>query len=48
MVTGKIGRVSRFDIIHECASDIARKMPGNDEPTYLNQCEQLLTALRLP
>jgi hypothetical protein len=47
MVTGKVGRDSRFDIIHQCASDIARKLPGKDRPTYLNACEQLLGALHL-
>jgi hypothetical protein len=43
----KVGKASRVDILHECASDLARKLPGKDQPAYLNSCEQLLSALRI-
>ena len=46
-VNAKVGRASRSDIIQECASDMARKLPGKDQPTYLNACEELLVALHL-
>lgn len=46
-VNGKVGRASRVDIVQGCAADLARKLPGKDQPTYLNACEQLLGALHL-
>jgi hypothetical protein len=29
-------------LVSDCASKIKKKLPGKDEPTYLNTCEELL------
>ncbi|MFZ5534032.1 MAG: hypothetical protein ACOY5H_11005 [Pseudomonadota bacterium] len=39
---------SRNDLLHLCEIDLRAKFPGANRPTYLNACEQLLAALRLP
>jgi len=38
----KISAESWSELVSECASDIKNKLPGKDEPTYLNTCEELL------
>jgi hypothetical protein len=43
-ISGRFGKDSRDEILHECASDIALKLPGKDQPTYLNACEELVDA----
>jgi hypothetical protein len=39
------GVLSRQEMLHQCASDIAKKLPGADQATYLNGCDQLLSAV---
>ena len=41
------GVTSRNDLLHLCEIDLRAKFPGADRPTYLNACEELLSALRL-
>jgi hypothetical protein len=41
-LSGKIKTESRFKLVEECANDIAKKLPGKDEPTYMNACEKLI------
>jgi len=43
-VAVKFGKESKVEIVQECASDVARKLPGKDQPTYLNVCEELFVA----
>jgi hypothetical protein len=43
-ISSKFGKVSRYEIVQECANDIALKLPGKDQPTYLNACEELVGA----
>jgi hypothetical protein len=45
---GKVGSMSRNNMLRQCANDMAKKLPGSDQATYLNACEQLLSALQLP
>lgn len=43
-VSSKFGKASRDEILHECARNIARRLPGKDRPTYLNACEELIAS----
>jgi hypothetical protein len=43
-VAVKFGKESKVEIVQECASDVARKLPGKDLPTYLNVREELVVA----
>lgn len=43
-LSGKIRTESRVRLVEECARDIAQKLPGKDQPTYLNACENLIDA----
>jgi hypothetical protein len=43
-LSNKIRKASRDEILHECARDVSLKLPGRDQPTYLNACEELIVA----
>ncbi|MGB8843131.1 MAG: hypothetical protein WCC64_18910 [Aliidongia sp.] len=45
VLSGKRASTSQVTLVDECAKDISRKLPGKDEPTYLNACESLVKAL---
>jgi hypothetical protein len=43
-LSGTIRTEPRDRLLQECAKDIALKLPGKGQPTYLNACESLIDA----
>jgi hypothetical protein len=43
-LSGKIQTESRANLVDTCARDVAQKLPGKDQPAYLNACENLIDA----
>ncbi len=41
-LSSKIGKESRDEMLYECGKDISLKLPGKDQPTYMNVCESLI------
>lgn len=39
-----VGKYSKMEAVHVCADSLAKRLPRQNRPTYLNQCDAIVSS----